>query len=106
MKIDEINAGSDVTMTADLIKLFAVAGCDPTLCHACGRKIKEGHLFKLVPHSKHNEHPPADEMCCAKCGPHELMLRDRREMRQARGGSSISRRSGGYSRPSKESGNG
>ena len=99
MTLAEIGANADCRMTADLIRLFRAAGCTPTLCHACGRRLLAGAVFKLVPHQKPGR-PLTDEMCCEKCGEHQLVLRDKREAKRSQ--SSIPRRSdfGGYSRPS------
>lgn len=103
MTLDKIEASADVVMTAELKRLFAAAGCDPTVCHACGKAIKVGTTFKLVPHNG------TDEMCCAKCGEPELVRRDARRKKAA---AAVRTRlypsgptlQGGYSRPSKPAG--
>ena len=99
MSIDDIEPDTEVTMTETLRRLFAVAGCDPTVCHACERRIKVGMKLKLMPHDG------TDEMCCAKCGEKELTLRDKRAERRRAHHISYADdggfRTGGYSRPSK-----
>jgi len=110
MTLDSIAAGTDTVMTKELIRLFKYAGCSPTACHACAKKICAGHTFKLLPHKR-----PAgvltDEMCCVRCGEPELVKRDKREederdrARAERGRADYITRGvgyrGGYSRPSK-----
>lgn len=103
MNIDDIMSGADTIMTSELVRLFKVAGCSPTKCHACGRILKVGMVFKLVAH-KEPDAVSTDEMCCSKCGEDQLVLRDKR---LARASTPIYRRDigtpswGGYSRPSK-----
>lgn len=109
MSLDDIDPSTDTVMTAGLLRLFKVAGCDPTRCHACTRLIKEGQIFKLVPHTRPDREVMRDEMCCAKCGAPELEKRDRRvqnerdkERRQAHRFSFAGRQPfGGYERPSR-----
>lgn len=97
MTLDEIKADEPVTMTAGLVRLFAAAGCKPTVCHACERRIKAGMIFRLVAHKG------TDEMCCDRCGAPELLKRDKRTeefnraMRPRRG---LGEFWAGYSRPS------
>lgn len=103
MKLDDIKADESVTMTAGLIRLFAAAGCNPTLCHACGHKLIEGSVFKLVSHTKPGADAATDEMCCDRCGEPELVQRDKLAQAQPRQRSYFSdsgRAMGGYSRPS------
>lgn len=75
MTLDDIQASADTVMTAELLRLFRYAGCDPTTCHACQKRIKDGDTFKLVPHLKPGA-KSTDEMCCSKCGEPELIKRD------------------------------
>ena len=99
MNLDDINANEPVTMTADLVRLFRAAGCSPTACHACGKKLLVGHVFKLVPHTKPGQ-AASDEMCCDKCDSRKLDARDQRNATERR--SPVVRGNwGGYSRPSK-----
>ena len=116
MELNDILAGADTVMTAELVRLFKVAGCSPTACHACKKTIDAGHIFKLVSFNG------TDEMCCKKHGEADLAKRDEKKnrkaylSRQAGGGTvtnpgdvrEINRRSAdlrgewaGYSRPSK-----
>ncbi len=105
MSLDKIKASVDTVMTEELVRLFRFAGCHPTLCHACGKRITAGRVFRLVPHKKAPDLPLTDEMCCASCGEAELDLRDGREL-----SASVRRHTlrsgqaswGGYSRPSIE----
>lgn len=96
MNLDDIKASADTVMTKELIRMFASAGCKPTVCHACLTEIKVGDIFKLVPH-RILKWEPKDEMCCSKCNDDSLTKRDRRELRY----SIRANGSGGYSRPSK-----
>lgn len=102
MTLDQIDANADYLMTSDLIRLFRAVGCDPTLCHACGERLLVGSTFKLVPHQKPGG-AMTDEMCCEKCGEHQLVLRDKRAVKLDQ--PNVFRRNGvsfgGYSRPSK-----
>lgn len=101
--LDDIKASEVTVMTDKLLRLFAYAGCDPTVCHACSRAIKVGHKFKLVPHCKLPLSTHTDEMCCEKCGEAELTKRDAREMKRSHNRvAPLNNRFGGYSRPSKE----
>ena len=112
MTLDDIKPSEDVVMTDALRRVFAAAGCKPTVCHACSRKIEVGDSFKLVPHLRkpakasiahlipHTKRElydwAIDEMCCANCGTPELEARDRaQELDWSK------TRIGGYSRPSK-----
>ena len=105
MTLDDIQASADTVMTAELLRLFKYADCDPTVCHACSKRIKKGDVFKLVPHLKPGRQSE-DEMCCAKCGEAELVKRDKRSENApkrlivARRWDSGYRNVGGYSRPS------
>jgi len=108
-EIDEINPSEDTIMTDQLIRIFKSEGCSPTECHACGKEIKLGEIFKLVPHPKTNYFGNIegdgfiDEMCCKDCETVDLNLRDKRlqrdrhklKARQLTG-------AGGFSRPSKQ----
>ena len=92
-----IPPSTDTVMTAELQRLFRYAKCDPA-CHACGKKILPGEVFKLHPHRPVRDWILIDEMLCANCGEPDLVLRDERE---------TARRAayrGGYSRPSKAPG--
>ena len=98
--LDDVMAGVDTLMTDQLKRLFLAAGCDPT-CHCCGRKLKLGSTFKLVPWKG------TDEMCCEKCSARQLANRDKRVERIAREWTLSSRTNNqnggfhGFSRPSK-----
>lgn len=103
MTLDDIQPSTATKMTPDLVRLFKYAGCSPTRCHACGKRIKVGHLFKLLTHARPYG-DPKDEMCCSRCGEDALVKRDKRESKRTipRGyGSSDAPRYGGYERPSK-----
>ena len=93
MTLDDIDASQTVTMTPALRRLFLAEGCDPA-CHACGKKLRDGTRFQLVPHSINGTEPMRDEMVHVKCGAAGLIRRDRREAKPRA-------RTGGYSRPSK-----
>lgn len=89
-------------MTEELVRLFKYAGCSPTACHACRRRIKAGDVFKLQPHARHGTEQ-RDEMLCAECDDAALDRRDKREARRARiGRLTRSSWAGGYSRPSRQ----
>ena len=75
MELDDIKPDEPILMTVRLQRLFKVAGCSPTSCHACGDTIKVGETFKLVTHTKRGA-AETDEMCCHKCGVIELTSRD------------------------------
>ena len=75
MEIDDILAGTDTIMTAEIVRLFAAAGCSPTICHACATTIDVGHTFKLA------SFKGTDEMCCAKHGKADLAKRDKKKKR-------------------------
>lgn len=102
--LDAIEPGADTVMSAELVRLFKYAGCDPTKCHACGKLIRVGQVFKLLTHTKPSL-TPRDEMCCAKCGEPELVKRDKRVAKNMGGYISMRgiglRFGGGYSRPTK-----
>ena len=77
MELDDINPNEVILMSVGLQRLFKVAGCSPTSCHACGDTIKVGETFKLLTHTKDLAGATAtDEMCCQKCGVLELQARD------------------------------
>lgn len=98
--LEEIKPSKDTVMTTELIRIFAAAGCAPTLCHACGTVIPVGAIFKLVPHRKPSlglaPGEYNDEMCCGLCSSNELKDRDKREAAFKKKNSR-----GGYSRASK-----
>lgn len=101
--LDAIDPGVDTVMSAELIRLFKFAGCYPTKCHACGKLIRSGEVFKLLTHTKPGQES-RDEMLCAKCGEPDLVKRDKRAAermpyRSMRGAGD--RVLGGYSRPTK-----
>ena len=103
--LDAVPANEDTVMTEFLQRLFRHARCDPG-CHACGKRIKLGDEFKLLSHRKAPTLNPTDEMCCAKCGEHELVLRDKRDLKARHQylGQKMPNQFGrvsGYSRPSK-----
>lgn len=101
-KLDAIAAHTETTMTPELVRLFKAAGCSPTLCHACQRRIKSGMTFKLVAHSKRGIEPLTDEMCCDRCAGPELTKRDKRDANGYAPARPLSSSFGGYSRPSKQ----
>ena len=105
MTLDAIPASENLVMTAELIRLFIYAHCNPG-CHGCGRPIREGQVFKLVSHTKPNE-VTTDEMCCGKCGEASLVRRDKKEHRERVAELNRSERNvrhRGYSRPSRSEG--
>lgn len=110
--LDEIKPNILTTMTWPMLVLFASAGCNPTMCHACEKVIKAGQKFKLVPHQrddpeddevfrrvpsdmKYAYYNAIDEMCCVRCGVTALKRRDKVQEKDWR-----KTRSGGFSRPS------
>jgi len=96
--LDEIPASADTVMTDELIRLFAYAGCSPTMCHTCSDIIGVGQIFKLQPHHG------TDEMLCAKCGIEDLIKRDSRIIKTEKKAAPIRQQKGdwgGFSRPSK-----
>lgn len=115
MTLDDIKAGEEILMTDTLIRLFAYAGCKPTMCHACETIIAVGDKFKLVSHKRilpknsevvkripgwaykyySEDSAPIDEMCCGSCGEKELVKRDKKDQKTWR-----ETRTGGYSRAS------
>jgi hypothetical protein len=114
MTPNDIKPSAETVMTVDLVKMFAYAGCSPTICHACSKLISVGDRFKLVPHlrrpapyeaqgkipnkMRHLYQERIDEMCCDECGSAELHVRDRaQELDWSQ------TRSGGFSRPSMSS---
>ena len=98
MTLDKIKANEEQEMTANLLRLFKAAGCSPTVCHACQRRIKVGMQFKLIPHKKYDQGTMTDEMCCDRCAAPELVRRDKRASRLYAPPDVA--RLGGYSRPS------
>lgn len=108
--LDDIESSVDTVMTAELVRLFKYAGCNPTVCHACNKPIKVGEVFKLCPHPNPHtpEHELHDEMLCEKCDAKSLVKRDsreravlRREARRHTAAQGWTNRLGGYSRLSK-----
>ena len=99
--LDEIKASVDTVMTETHIRLFALADCDPTECHACKKQLHVGDTFRLIPHQVGNDEM-RDEMCCATCGQAELLRRDKLDKRNrtAWRRKKIAAGGGGYSRPS------
>lgn len=108
MSIDNIEPSVPTVMTAELVRLFDFAGCKPTACHACKRRIKVGDTFQLIPHLKPGDDNKTDEMVCGTCGEDDLVRRDKRleaatRRIYANGGFVTGPQPGfgGYSRPSK-----
>ena len=114
MTLDDIPADVEMALTAELDRLFKVAGCRPT-CHVCFHKLAIGDAFSLVALNG------TDQMACARaqCGRKGLEKKAEREVKEKKDRADVDKAArvawdkkypntrnrpaygGGYSRPSK-----
>ena len=106
MTLDDIQPNETLQLTAQIARLFKLAGCDPT-CHCCREEIVVGDFFKLQTYNVQRttnttiERHERDIMLCADCDTIKLAAREKNHLRRRAKWLRENPRAG-YSRPTRK----